>query len=72
MQNPFTVNGHTVGVIHTPSWSTQDVAKYWGVTDQAVYKWVERGLLTAHRTPGGRLRFVEAEVKAAQVKREAE
>lgn len=73
MQSTFTVNGMPVPVItapQTPSWTAKDVAKYFGVTNQAVYKWVYKGLLTAHRTPGGGLRFVESEVKAAQLKRE--
>lgn len=62
------------GVIQAPipSWTAKDVARYWGVTPYAVYKWVYRGRLTAHRTPGGGLRFVESEVKAASEKMEAE
>lgn len=74
MHDILTVNGMPVGVIQapTPSWKVADVAKYYGVTPRAVYKWVYRGLLPVHRTPGGGLRFVEAEVKAAQLKKEAE
>jgi excisionase family DNA binding protein len=50
----------------TPSWTARQVAEYFGVGVGAVYGWVYKGLLPAHRTPGGRLRFVESEVKAAQ------
>ena len=63
-----TVNGLPAGVTQppqTPSWRVSDVAKYFGVAHTTVYHWVYRGLLPAHKTPGGRLRFVEAEVKAA-------
>lgn len=75
MHDILTVNGMPVGVVappQTPSWSVKMVAAYWGVTDNTVRKWIKKGLLTVHKTPGGGLRFVEAEVKAAQVKREAE
>lgn len=75
MQNTFTVNGMPVPVIaapQTPSWTVQDVAKYFCVTRYAVYKWINKGLLPVHRTPGGRLRFIESEVKAAQIKREGD
>lgn len=54
----------------TPSWRVSDVAKYFGVARNTVYKWVYKGVLPVHRTPGGGMRFVEAEVKAAQLKRE--
>lgn len=73
MQDTFTVNGKSVAVIQqppTPSWTAADVARYFGVTRGAVYKWVYAKLLPVHYTPGGGLRFVESEVKAAQVKRE--
>lgn len=75
MQDTFTVNGMPVGVVApppTPNWRAKDVAKYFGVKPRTVYKWVTDGRLKAHRTPGGGMRFVEAEVKAAQLKREAE
>lgn len=75
MQSTFTVNGMPVPTIvapQTPSWKAKDVAAYFGVTIPAVYKWVADGKLPVHRTPGGRLRFVESEVKAAQKRMEAE
>lgn len=54
-----------------PSWRVSDVAKYFNVKPSTVYKWVYAAVIPVHRTPGGGLRFVEAEVKAAQLKREA-
>ena len=53
-------------VQQTPTWTAKDVAEYWGVSKNTVYKWVYNGKLTVHRTPGNGLRFVEQEVKAAQ------
>lgn len=75
MQDTFTVAGMPVSVFappQTPSWRVKDVAEYYGVTPNTVYKWVYRGLLRVYKTPGGGCRFVESEVKAAQVKRGAE
>lgn len=70
MQDTFTVNGVTLSQPQPTYWRTKDVAKHFNVSPQAVYRWVSLGILPVHRTPGGHLRFVEAEVKAAQVKRE--
>jgi excisionase family DNA binding protein len=69
MQDTFTVNGQSVVVIQKPtaSWRVSDVATYFGVKRDTVYKWVYRELIPVHRTPGGGLRFVESEVKAAQL-----
>lgn len=53
-----------------PTWRAADVARYFGVKVNTVYKWVYAGRLPVHRTPGGGLRFVESEVKAAQLKKD--
>jgi excisionase family DNA binding protein len=73
MQDRFTVNGQQIAVIQppTPSWRVSDVASYFGVKPNTVYKWVYQQLIPVHKTPGGRLRFIEAEVKAAQVRKAA-
>ncbi len=63
------VNMHGTTAVQAPpmaSWRVADVARYFGVTPSAVYKWVYQGLIPVHRTPGGGLRFVEFEVKTAQ------
>jgi excisionase family DNA binding protein len=70
MQDRFTVNGQQIAVIQpqTPNWRAADVARYYGVGVKAVYNWASAGLIPVHRTPGGRIRFIEAEVKAAKPK----
>lgn len=50
----------------TPNWRVTDVARYFGVKPKTVYGWVYQNRIPFHKTPGGGLRFVEAEVKAAQ------
>ena len=62
----ISMNGKTVmppAYSPTPSWRAIDVAQYFGVQVRTVYKWVYNKSIPFHRTPGGGLRFVEAEVK---------
>jgi excisionase family DNA binding protein len=44
--------------------TTGDVAALYRVDAKSVARWVKNGKLTAVRTPGGRLRFREAEIRA--------
>ncbi len=46
------------------AWRVQDVARYFDVKRQAVYKWIYAGQLPVYKTPGGGLRFIESEVRA--------
>jgi excisionase family DNA binding protein len=72
MQERLTVMNQPVLITpqQTPSWRVKDVAAWFGVKAGAVYRWVYNGQLPVHRTPGGGLRFVESEVKAAQSREE--
>jgi excisionase family DNA binding protein len=47
-----------------PLMTAQEVAALCGVDTRTVHRWGRTGKLTARRTPGGRLRFVRAEVYA--------
>lgn len=52
-------------------WRVRDVANFFSVRPGTVYKWAETGKIPVRRTPGGQLRFVESEIRAAQPKQEA-
>jgi len=41
----------------------RDVALYYGVSVQAVYKWIKEGKVKVTETPGGEKRISESELK---------
>ena len=47
-----------------PLLTTGEVASLYRVDAKSVARWVKTGKLAAVRTPGGRLRFREAEIRA--------
>lgn len=47
-----------------------ELAKFWGVSEGTVDKWVREGRITAVRTPGGYPRFVHPEDDGQSVVKE--
>lgn len=45
--------------------TTLEVAQLFGVTTRTVIRWLDGGLFTAIKTPGGHLRFYAEEVREA-------
>ena len=43
-------------------WKISDVAKFYGISNQAVYKWVNEGKIKTTTTPGGEKRIPESEL----------
>jgi len=44
-------------------YTVRDLCDHFGVTRQAVTKWIEKGKVKVVRTPGGRVRISEREFK---------
>ncbi len=54
-----------------PAWlSAAQVAARYGVTPQAVYKWIDAGRVSAERTPGGSWRLAADQFDRGRVKRD--
>jgi len=47
----------------------RDVAAYYGVSVQAVYKWINEGKISTTATPGGEKRIEEEELQKISEKR---
>jgi excisionase family DNA binding protein len=47
----------------------RDVAAYYGVSVQAVYKWINEGKISTTETPGGEKRIEEEELQKISEKR---